>query len=495
MASFVVKVVQNDGTVLETLNDIAFDQVTWELNGPGSMDFTVHNYDTTFTATDILTNEVQLWRNGTFLWWGVPVRAEATPTRVRVSCRGLLWYFSRRFIGDADRTNYLSNPEFNGNLTSWTAQNTTATAVTTQRILGTHSAQLVQATAQQDAYLHQTFSITGTAIGTLVVVVAWYRITSTGWLGEAINKRGLTVSRKTGSTIHESSVYEIDGASPRDAWQRAEVSVWVPPGTTNDIQVRLYSPGGTIHWDATSATIMESLSNYNADQTDIASQIVLHLQDTAYGKSDLAIATSTPASGVLRDRHYQHADHHSGMRALAEFTLLEDGFDFDVAVTSTTRTFTTYYPRKGGTPSQLDFTAARLSDWTLRIDGEAACSSITVLGDGDGPDREEGAAVDDTVFGGLILEDVIMAPPGAPIDSLDARAEEALRLRKKAQVLTVVVPAVDADNAITYIGNIAVGDVGTPTLAEGFSTVAGNWRLVRMTLDGSDALTLELNPE
>lgn len=487
-----LKVVQQDGTVIETLDSAEFSSVTWELNGPGSCDFTLHNYDPDALDVDLIATEIQVWRDGSIIWWGVPVRAEASPGRVRISCRGLLWYFQRRFIGRADRTNVLSNPEFEASpdLDDWTNVGTaTATADTAQRILGTKALKLVSGTAQLDNYRQQTVTVTGTEIGTLYTLVGWYRVQDSGWLGEALGKRGMTISRVVGGNIQESSVFEVDGASPRDVWQRGEVTIWVPPNATEDLNIRLYSPGGTIWWDALSLTAMESLFVGDpADQTAIAEAIVEHLQDPAFDKSDLNIATSCPASGVNRYRVYQHADHHNGLRSLEEFPLLDDGFDFDIAITNTTRTFTTYYPRKGGTPTALDFDHTDLSDWTLRFDGEDACSSITVLGDGDGPDREEGAAIDTSVFGGVILEDVIQAPPGAAIDSLDERATEALRLRKVAQVLTVTVPAEG------YVGVVAVGDKGTPTLAQGFSTVSGDWRLVRMTLDNRDALTMELNP-
>lgn len=517
MADYTLKVVTTTGSVTQSLTaSAAFVQATWELNGIGSMDFDVHNYDSQYVKSYILGKEIQLFRDGTLIGWFVAVRAEATPALVRVSCRGLLWYFGRRFIGRADRTNILDNPSFEtGTLDDWTETGTsTATADTAQRILGTKAAKLVSGTAQLDNYLEQTVTVTGTEIGTLYTLVAWYRVTDSGWLGEAINKRGMTISRVVGGDIQLSSVHEIDGATPRDSWQRGEVTIWVPPNATEDLEVRLYSPGGTIHWDAVSLTAMESLSNYGEDQTEIARQVVVHLQDAAYDKSDLNIATSTPATGVLRDRHYQHADHHNGLRTLQEFPALSDGFDFAIEVGTTGRTFHTYYPRKGGTPAALDFTTASLVGWTLRVDGEDACSSITILGDGDGPDREEGAALDLSVFGGLVLEDVVQAPPGAQIDSLDAIAAETLRLRKVAEVLTVTVPAAGFvavtapttydgtgvyDGTSTYDGTavgtgVVVGDTGTPTLAQGFSTISGDWRVVRMTLEASDALTMELNP-
>jgi hypothetical protein len=499
VADFTIRIVDRDGTVVRTLDNADFKSATWELNSPGAMSFSVGLYDPDFLTTDVIAKEVQLLRDGAVIWWGVPVTADVTVTqnekKVDVGCKGLLWYFQRRFIGKADRENLLANPEFEtGSLTSWTNTGTaTATAATDQRVLGTKAAKLVSGTAQLDNYLTQTITVTGTEIGTLYTLVYWYRIASTGWLGEAVKKRGMTISRVVGGLIQKSSVVEIDGATPRDQWLRAETTIWVPPNATEDLQIRLYSPGGTIWWDAGSLTAMESLFlGDSVDQALIAEAIVEHLQDVTYGKSDLNIATDCPLTGVDRYRVYQHADHHNGFRSLEEFTLLDDGLDFDIELTDTTpgsavRTFATYYPRKGGTPAVLDFTAADLSELKMSIEGEDACSSITVLGDGDGPDREEGAATDLSVFDGVILEDVISAPPGAAIDSLDARAEEALRVRKVAQIITVTVPAEN------YVGAVSVGDKGTPAVSEGFCTLSGDWRVHRMTIHANDALEMELN--
>lgn len=481
------------GALVADLTHAVPTHSTSELNGWDSGSFTMHTRDPQATLVTPLASEVQFYRGSDLTFWGRPTRVSAGADRVRFDCRGIGWeLFERRFIGRADRTNLLVNPEFeDATLPPWTATNTTASLDTAQRKLGTKSVKLVQSTALQDAYLGQTLNdYTATGVGSLLTVVAWFRIQNLGWVGEAVNKRGLTISRKHATTgaILYSGVFEIDGETPRDSWQRAEVTVWMPPNAVEDIEVRLYSPGGTIWWDATSLTLMESLSNYATDQTEIARQIAVHLQDPAYGKSDLSIVTSTPASGILRDRHYQHADHHRGADVLGEFPELSDGFDFAVVTTPTTRTFTTFYPRRGTHRSALTITDQNVASFDWRLEGEAASSSITVLGEGDGPDREEGAATDSTLFGGLVLEDIVNAPTGSEIDALDTLATEALRVRKTSRVLTVTVPAAAGWFAVHP------GDTLPSNFAWGFVAFTNDWRVITRSLDHqADALTFEMN--
>lgn len=489
-----VRLVDKFGALVADLTHAVPTHSTSELNGWDSGSFTMHTRDPQATLVKTLASEVQFYRGANLTFWGRPTRVGADADRVRFDCRGIGWeLFDRRFIGRADRTNLLGNPEFeDAVLTPWAATNTTASIDTTRRKLGTQSVKLVQSTALQDAYLSQTLdNYTATGVGSLLTVVAWFHIQNAGWVGEAVNKRGLTISRKHATTgaILYSGVFEIDGETPRGSWQRAEVTVWMPPNAVEDIEVRLYSPGGTIWWDATSLTLMESLSNYATDQTEIARQIAVHLQDPAYSKSDINIATSTPASGVLRDRHYQHADHHRGADAIGEFAGLSDGFDYAVVVTPTTRTFTTFSPRRGTRHSALTITDQNVAGFNWSVDGEAACSSITVLGEGDGPDREEGAAVDSALFGGLVVEDIINAPAGSEIDALDPLAAEALRVRKASQVLTVTVSAASGWFAVHP------GDTLPSNFAWGFVSFTNDWRVTSRSLDHvADVLTFEMNP-
>ena len=104
---------------------------------------------------------MQIWRDGVCLFWGVPTSARANKTTVTFTCASLEWYYSRRYFGPI-QNNYLANPDFESGTTSWTGVNTTATASTAWKALGTQSIKLVQATANQDGYIRQRYTTTTT---------------------------------------------------------------------------------------------------------------------------------------------------------------------------------------------------------------------------------------------------------------------------------------------------------------------------------------------
>lgn len=496
MAAWTARVVDRSGAVLANLpSTTRIAPIRRALNQPSSGGITMHNLDPGAAAVVALDREVQYRRDGVLVDWQVPtspesiIDGEAGVDEATIGTQGILWYFGRRFFGKADRTNYLANPEAEADLTGWTATGATATADTTRRLTGTKAFKLIQAAAGVDTYLGQGVDIAGGGVGALVTLAGWFYIDTAGWVGPAIENRGLFLQRRTGATVHEFTFALIDNDTPRGVWLRGETTVHVPAGVTQTVDTRLYAPGttGGIWFDSLSLTVMESLSYYATDQAIIAGAIVAHAQDGAYGKSDLNIGWSVPATGVLRDRHYQFAEHQEIFAALSEFPALSDGFDFDVALTDITRTFTSYYPRKG--ISRPAVTLAELSRARWLFDGHAAASSMTLLGEGDGPDREEGSAVDATVFGGTTYEAVEAAPTGTPIDALDARATEALRPRKNPRVLeTTFAPG-------ARMGALDPGDTATITIDHGFMQVSGTWRAIATTHHpDSDQLSAEWNP-
>lgn len=467
--------------------------VVTELNQPGSFSFAVDPVDPQAALIDPLEREVHVYRDGTRIFAG-PIVSAAWPAEsemMRFDCEGLLAYMGMRNIdAGADRTNHLVNPQFESSpdLTGWTNVGGSASVTTSQRILGTKSAQLTAASALQDWYLYQDVAVTGTGVGSLYTLVGWFKINPTGYVGEPIGSRGLTLSRRIGSDIQQSGVEggEIDGDTPRGSWQRAEVTVWVPPNSVETLQARLYKVGGTIWWDALSLTLMESLSSAESDtdflmeQTTIAERIVALLQDPTYNKSDLDITYDTPSSGIERERHYQFAEHTNGLQALLEFTELDDGFDIEI---TPARVFKTHYPRRGTdrsatvtlkTPRHDDDTNVNCLLRRYSFDGHQAASGVAVLGQGDGPDREEGGAEDGAAFGGLTVELVVQPRATVAIDTLDEMATEELRKRINPRILELYV--YDA----TLVATLEVGDTVDVDVAHGAIIATGDWRIVKL---------------
>lgn len=480
-------------------------RIEWVLNQPGTFSFTMEMLDPQAALCQPLAREAHVKRNGTLVWAGPIIDRTVNPAdgSVTYGCEGLLAYFGQRNIdAGADRTNYLLNPQFEDSpdLDNWTAHNTTATVTTSQRILGTKSAQLVQASARQDAYLSQTIAdFEATGVGSLLTAVAWFKIDPATWVGEALGDLGLVISRLDGSSnIITSGVFDIDGDTPRGSWQRAEAAVWMPPLNIEDVEVRLYSPGGTIWWDAASVTLMESLSSaedvddFLMDEATIVENVILFLQNPANGKDDLGITTDCPTTGVERERHFQYAEHTPGLDAILEFTEMSDGVD--VAVTPD-RVFHTYYRRKGtDRTATVTLSTANSEVQSERFEGGRAASGVVVLGEGDGPDREEGGAVDASLFDGRTIEKVITPRATTAIDTLDEMAGEELARSADPRFLEVLVTTSATATALEE------GDIVDVDFQLGAIQASGDWRIVSRSvdpaLDDSDHETLlvTLNP-
>lgn len=512
MASYYLKAVENDGTLIDDLlladgrRGATVETIVDELNGAGSCRFTTPLADADGTAFGTALDfgvEVQVLRDGssTPVFWGVIVGySEDSDTGVAsFDAAGLLYYFGRRFWGKADRTNYLSNPEFESGLTGWTTNGAglTATAVSSKRVLNAQSAQLDGAVGQ-DYFLSQSQTITAGDPGLLLTLAGWFLIDDASWFGPALESRGLYVEAREAGVFQTNSIVTIDSDTPR-GWQRAETTIWIPPNKTWSIQVRLYAPGGTIFWDAISITAMESYSpNFldgGYDEASIARDIVLHGQNPTYGKNDLNIGHDTTDVGVIRLFTRQFADHGNLLDDLNQFPNMENGLDFDIVLTATTRTFTTYYPHKGTARATVLRLRAAPGDAnivakaTRTFDGGSAVSSVVMLGDGDGPDREEGAAIDTSLFGGNTFEEIIQAPVGSPIGDLDDLANEELRARSNPTALDLqLIPG-------AQIGTVKTGDTYDVDISKGRLVVNDTYRVARITLDARrDALTLSMVP-
>jgi hypothetical protein len=242
---------------------------------------------------------------------------------------------------------------------------------------------------------------------------------------------------------------------------------------------------------------MESLSfGYPPPAVDVATivaGIVDYAQDNlagfTHGKSDLNIGTAGVATGVTRQVAYQFAEHRNILDAILEF-VRQGIIDIDIVFTATTRTFTTYAPKKGslyGTTLQLDVNVA---DFTYSQDLEQAASSVVLLGPGDGPDRPEGGAVDTSFVGGAFTAEIVeQAPDNTTVGQLDQRAEERLAVAARPDILEVTTLPGTA-----VIGVLKVGDTVPVLISAGWVDIDDTYRVARIEADLlKDQATLTLN--
>lgn len=503
MSVYALRLVERNGTVVRTLNSADVLRVVDELNAAGEVVFNYPKYDPAGfagQAADITTasREVQVLRDGAVYAWAVPLRKTASSGRgdVEVSAPGVGWFFGRR-NADGPILERLVNPGFEAGLSPWTAAGVTTAIITSPRRQGANAVRLTQAVTGVDTHLRQdVLAVPGGQIGLLLVLAGFFYIESL--TGPAIDSRGLFIEGKIGSSVKQFSFAPIDDATPRGSWQRVKTEIWIPPGETWDLDVRLYAPGGSIVWDALHLVAMDSVS-VDVAGTDIAvmaGRIVNFIQDPTKGKSNLDIGVSTPVAGqtLVFPRAWQYVAHTPADRIISQ-ELAPLGFDWSIQLTSTTKTFTTHAPRKG-TDRSATLTlqlGVNIASYDFNEDASAVETDIYLQGAGSGPDREEAHVSDTSQLGGLVLQGVAAAPTGATIDQLDALAADRLDHGKRLVRLASITTYQGAGDLVTLL---VVGDVVRVVINDGAVQVNSNYRIVRKELTPrTEQLKLTLNED
>lgn len=502
MPDYVVRIVELDGTLVRTLDKANVLRVRKGMNQDvGEATFTYPKTDPNGAAgqaTDVrlLTYECEIRKDGTTIHRGPMTRREGQSSEgaMTVTSPGAGWYFGRRFINTNDR-DLLTNGWFEDlSLDPWVETDCTATLVSSPVHSGAGAAELVGTTTFFDQFIEQTVEVTAGGNGTTLTVFGYFNVTD--WTGPALNSRGLFIESRNGGVVetfndHE-GVIDDDTAEALNNWQRASATLWIPPGATRDVYVRLYAPNGTILWDRVELVADEGLDlpPGGEDIGETANRIVDFAQSTSVGKSDLGIATTTPpTTGVLLEhpKAWLFSEHTPVDRALND-ELVPLGIDWDID--PATRTFTVYYPRKGTDRSgsvTLRLTS-NVANYSLSEDGAQSSTDITVVGDGVDV-RDESFFINNTWTGGLVLQGVHSAPPGSSGPELDflafARGSHDGQI---ARVLSVQVYG-------SLVDVLELGDTVEVDIVDGDAVaISGNWRIVSWTLDcRTDTLLLDLN--
>lgn len=449
-----LRVIDRPATVAATLTDAKILAVSKTRNGWGRIRFSIpHDHA---DATEVTKLREVRWEfdpdnsstdAADTVWWGVIIDITDTPSEIIAEAVSLEWYFSRRFVGDADRTNLLANGDFTGGILgqspppSWTESGASLNAYNSTTItpqVGTFGCEITSTARDtdtrsdgqpvdsptspgdyhgRDESLQQSVTLT---TSNLVVVKGWYFIrddATFGYGGKPFDRRGLFAEiRDASSNLVSVEFAPIDDNTPRNEWQRAEFMIFGGQNTYT-LNVRLYGPGGGgspatsgIVWDSVGAYLMESLSFADGtDVVDIIEGLIAHAQDTTFGKDDLSIDPdpANSASGTTMPLiAYQHADHAPIWDAVLSYCapLADPGVNISVTWNSlaTLRYITIDTPPTSSTVSlTLGSNVIDVEHWGRA--GEVS-TRVLALGPGSGPDREEASASDTSNYGGLILE-------------------------------------------------------------------------------------------
>lgn len=109
-----------NGVRYAELDQAVISSMSWVLNGVGNLSFSLPDGDPKLDECQIISREIQVWRNGRVIWCGPIIRASRNDGLVQFQCSDLLWYFTRRVAGKTPKTNLLTNPGFEDDeLTGW----------------------------------------------------------------------------------------------------------------------------------------------------------------------------------------------------------------------------------------------------------------------------------------------------------------------------------------------------------------------------------------
>ena len=506
-----VVVTDVDGNRYAELENADMGPVTWTLNGIGTFEFTLDIMDPKAVHVLAIDREVQVWRGNILLWWGPITHVQKTASTLSVQCGSLLWYFSRRYFGKADRDNLLQNGGFEEGLAYWDVvqdaggfgitnpgESTpfTVDTVTSPTLVGERALVMDASPDGHTNHVAQTISrTTDFVLGDLLTLVGWSYVPSSLYAGLNFNAEALAVVVDNGvDYLTRASTFFKPEAT--DIWVRHEITLVQPVGTF-DLTADLGGVHGRTHWDEVRLVLMESLSTVGLE--DMTSWIVKEIIQYGqgrwvafnHGKTDLNIDPDCPPSGVLLDRTYQMADHAGLLESMLEFTQIEGGCDISEEITPTQRKIVTHYPEKGtyrrDLPLEYDGT---LSEFSESFDGNVAANQVVIVGFGDGPDREEGGATTTSTFS-TSLELVEAAPTGTGVERLDELARERLRVVKNPSVLEVWT---NPEKASNLVGFLRTGDRHPTWIDRGAAQVNGDYRIVAISLDPkADQMALTLN--
>jgi hypothetical protein len=513
-----VFVVDMDGTPYpgsgldDELVNAKASRLSWELNGVGAAEISLPTTDPD-AALMVGGREVQIYLDGGTdpVWWGPIVRPQAGLDESTWQCAALPWYFAHRFMGRADRTNLLTNGDFESGETDWSFEGGVTHSIDTGIVnSGTNSLELEGGTADHVGNAYQIFThpVGGHPLGDYVTASVWVYIPSADYVGGALNDFGLVaVHRDADGNVLDADVAEIGDDTPRNEWIPLEVGVlYVKEDHT--VEVRLFPPHGVAFFDTVTLTYLESLSFPSSEVdsgevTDIIGGIVDYAQDRLafdHGKSDLNIDHGGADTGkVYSLLAYQFAEHRNILDAILEY--VRNGYcDISIEITATTRTFmvwptaTTVDSRglgKGtlyGTTLELD---VNIADFSFSSDLENAASDVVMLGPGDGPDRPEGGASDPSFVGGAFTAEIVeQAPDNTTVGQLDARAADRLKVAARPEILQITtLPGAGV------IGNLVVGDTAHIVISRGWVDIDDTYRAVRIEAEPlTDQATITLNP-
>lgn len=500
-------VVDHTGSRLATLTKFDIARLGWVHLDAGEMEFSLSATDSQVASVKKLEREVQVYRNGTLLWWGVPTRITAAHDKVTYLCRELLWYFKRRVFGCTGLADYMQDGSFEAdtvgsppNPAFWFSSpdfiaGGASGVVNNNDFIGTHAVQLNYGTAGKDSFIGSALiSVPKKAIGVPFILTAHVWVSNTHWVGTATQARGLYVELiDADNKFVTNAIVPIDDNTPRDQWVTMQTLIGIPANATTSwkLQVRLYAPATWVVWDGVTLHLPESNTYTNKDAADIIHDLVDRAQGRGGdpGHTDLNIWYAGAPTGQLFTRSFQWIEHGTFYDAMKELADQPNGPEFIIDLTNRALTVSPTVGTVRGDIT-LEF-GVNLSGYAVQEDGENAFNVVIIEGEGEREGRIEYGASDLSKLGGVSYEMVDRAPQGAGANTVSQLASSELVRRGNGQIIPTVTTH---EGAGPVIGNLKCGDTVPVVIASGSYSYSQSCRVVRMDLDPKkDSLTVTLN--
>jgi hypothetical protein len=500
------------GVPYAEIANASIESVTWELNGWGEMQFRLPVNDpqawTELRPEYQTKREVQVWRNGRLIWWGVYVAASADDRTVTFTCFGLLWYFSRRYFGPV-HSNSMPAIAVNGGMestpvtTGWTASaGATVSAVTQPRYSGAQAMKIVTASAVGvENFVFQTISIPTPARGRPLRYLFRARLFVESVTTHHPHNFAMIIGPPFASAALAT---QLKPGDPNGVWRYIENEYEAPAGASGNLSIVLYAPSsGTVYWDAAEVTYNNFTGGIQGEDwsADYLRRIVRYGAGLDGGggpgtewwgapiaKSSLGMTwagTGGPAAGSLpADFLWDHADEANIYSAIAELAA-RDVLDYEITwpTDGRSRTFTTWAPSKGSTKLGMAIEAGKnLVSYRYDVDGRTRANDVRVAGRGAGSVRETAQAGGPIVTEEPQLEAILQPAfeiSGQPLVELSLA--EWGRRKDPVRVPTLTVAAGDFFETAAG-GPLTVGDSIPVRIDNGWVQENATRRVGKMTL-------------
>lgn len=524
MTAYSVVMVDMGGRPYTELVRAKVDHVTWDLNSWGEAVYSIPVRDPQAPdAALLLQREVQIWRDGVLIFWGIPVAYSADPQKATFTAFGLLYYFARRYFGPV-YSNTMPAAVVNGTFeaspvdTGWSRSSPAPTVApsTALHYSGSQAVQLTGGGGPVDAlhmyYLYQQPSMPAASRSQPLTVTLSAWCYPQGITTYAFQNRGIEIEG-LGSPLPQAWAL-LDANVADRQWTRLETTLVIPRAVAPAVTIALFAPTtGSVIYDGVRLTYAQKTGavagedwvddylrrvfNYGAGNSGGGSTGPggsPTSQDQWWGatvlKSSLGMnfnPNPLAAGGVPVDTFWDHENNGLIYDAMAE-VYKRDKADFEITwnAAGTTRGLTSYIPRKGSIKPALALELGRnITAFTYDVDGRLTANDVRVVGRNSGNTKEVGQAGGPapTTLGGVQFEDVIS--PAQEVDGqglIDTAVSSERQRHNPVVVPTVTVKAAGLLDATNVGGPLTTGDIVPVTMSYGIVTENSQRRVVKMTL-------------